>query len=75
MKKLWDFICPRCGLFEAWSDQSDVKCPDCGSVSHRRIGSRGVLLSFKDPGFPRAHRMWADQHERAGRVDSMWSEE
>ena len=69
MQKLWDFDCPVCGEFEAWSDGIDVECPGCGSQSRRRVGSRGVLLSFKsEDGFPRASRMWADWHERAARA-------
>lgn len=67
MPKLWDFDCPSCGIFEEWGEGGDIDCPNCGMRARRKIGSRGVLLSFKDEGFPRAYRMWADYHERAAK--------
>ena len=69
MPKLWDFVCPSCGRFESWGEGGDIDCPGCGTKARRQIGSRGVLLSFKDDGFPRASRMWADYHERATRKE------
>lgn len=71
MCKLWDFVCEVHGTFEAWAERPmDGVCPECGRISRRRIGSKGILLSFKDEGFPRASRVWADQHERAAREGS-----
>ena len=74
-KMLWDFECiaslmERCGLFETWaSPEDEIRCPECGVVATRKIGSRGVLLDFADDGFPRAHRMWADFHEKAAQKE------
>ncbi len=67
MRMLNDYECPACGVFEAWGS-SDAHCPGCNRVAPVVIGPRGIALSFKDEGFPRAYRRWADQHERAARM-------
>lgn len=68
MLKLFDYECPACGVFEGWGSTDDsCRCPKCGVTAKQRIGSRGILLSFKDEGFPRAYRMWSDHHEREAR--------
>ena len=64
MLKLWDFICPVHGIFEAWAERPlDAFCPQCGLISKRRIGFKGINLPFTDEGFPRASRVWEDQHD------------
>ena len=70
VRMLWDYHCFAHGVFEAWSAGEEIRCPECGVVATRQVGSRGVLLDFKDEGFPRAWRMWADQHESAARKES-----
>ena len=66
--KLFDYECPDHGVYEAWGSAGDSgQCPTCGGSTTQLIGSRGVLLDFKDPDFPRAWRMWADHHEREAR--------
>ena len=68
MLKLFDYECTRHGVFEDWGNAGEKgRCPKCGGLSAQRIGSRGILLSMSDEGFPRAYRMWADHHEREAR--------
>jgi putative FmdB family regulatory protein len=62
-----DYDCPTCGTFETWAKDQNISCPACGARARKLIKSKGVLLSFKDEGFPRASRMWAEEHERAAR--------
>ena len=68
-----DYECPEHGVFEAWGsvDQSG-RCPECGGRAARLIGTKGIMLGLgvkgNDVAFPRAARMWADQHERAARL-------
>lgn len=68
MSMLFDYQCKKHGRFETWGETGDTQfCPQCGCESYQLPGSKGVLLSFKDEGFPRAYRKWADDHERAAR--------
>lgn len=60
-----DFECQGHGVFEAWGNT--FACPTCGAVLKPLIGSKGILLNFKDPGFKRCYRVWADEHERNAR--------
>ena len=62
MALLNDFECSKHGRFEAWG--STAPCPICYKPAQRLIGTPGIVLDFKDEGFPRAWRRWADQHER-----------
>lgn len=62
MAMLNDFECLEHGTFEAWDNTAT--CPTCEKPARRLIGKPGIVLNFKDEGFPRAWRRWAEQHER-----------
>ena len=64
---LHDYWCEPCGSrFETWGSAGQKRrCPGCNQPARQMPGSRGVLLDFKDEGFPRAYRMWGEWHERA----------
>jgi len=51
----YDYVCDECGhafeLFQQMSDGVKRKCPECGSLSLRRLVGTGAGVIFKGSGF------------------------
>ena len=70
MKRLFDFVCPKCSCaYEKLVDTNvhAIKC-ECGGSAVRQISMPTVKLDGTSGDFPTAHDHWANIREERHRV-------
>ena len=63
MKKLFEFECKDCGVFEELTESTQTcDCPSCGKVSYKIISTPSIQLEGWSGSFPGATAKWEKNH-------------
>tara|TARA_R110000787_G_scaffold181153_3_gene293287 strand:- start:1063 stop:1296 length:234 start_codon:yes stop_codon:yes gene_type:complete len=63
MKKLFEFECDQCGIFEDLVDYTkEHDCPSCGKIAYKIISTPSIQLEGWSGAFPGAHAKWERNH-------------
>jgi len=63
MKKLFEFECKQCGIFEDLVEYTQTHdCPSCGQEANKIISSPSIQLEGWSGDFPGAFAKWERKH-------------
>jgi len=63
MRKLFEFECDQCGIFEELVEYTkEHDCPSCGKVAYKIISTPSIQLEGVSGSFPGAALSWEKKH-------------
>ena len=63
MRKLFEFECEQCGIFEELTEYTNKHdCPICGKVAYKVISTPSIQLEGVSGSFPGAALSWEKKH-------------
>ena len=69
MRKLFEFECEQCGIFEELTEYTNKHdCPICGKVAYKIISTPSIQLEGWSGSFPGATLSWERKHWDQSRV-------